>query len=413
MGLCSSSLDDDAPAQHHYPHYHSQPTSTASTFPPTSSYHFSYPSFPPSSSSSSALRPPPPHLPTECIALILSHLPPATICRLASVSKAWAEAADSDTCWTRLLPRAFAPKLFPDCSSKVSLNPKVVLTPLSADSSPELILSSPASSASSPLPGVGNVTSRGLVAGSYPLASHLLKYDPLRPGSTNPGQLLPGPSNPASLASDPLKRPSSKVLFQALCQGVLLEGGRLQVKIDPGTGLVRAALSATEAMGIAWGSNASYWQQVELKGSVFPRVAHLAAVSTFDLIGRFTLPLPVRSCRYELWWRVARDPTLGETWMPRDVVFEWPTALVTSNVKVTGPGLSESVEIQRRVVFNDATLPGAGWTEVGVGVVVLWPGKKGGELVETEWEVRLHEVESGMWKSGLYVDCFLLREAPM
>ncbi|CAI5465710.1 unnamed protein product, partial [Closterium sp. Yama58-4] len=158
-------------------------------------------------------------------------------------------------------------------------------------------------------------------------------------------------------------------------------------------------------MGIAWGSNSSYWQQVQRKGSVFPRVAHLAAVSEFDLIGRFSLPLLVRSCRYELWWKVARDPTLGESWMPRDVVFEWPAALVTSNVKVTGAGLSESVEVQRRVVFNDATLPGAGWTEVGVGVVVLGPGTKrggcGGELVETEWEVRLHEVESGMWKSGL------------
>ncbi|CAI5462408.1 unnamed protein product [Closterium sp. Yama58-4] len=162
-------------------------------------------------------------------------------------------------------------------------------------------------------------------------------------------------------------------------------------------------------MGIAWSSNSSYWQQVQRKGSVFPRVAHLAAVSEFDLIGRFSLPLPVRSCRYELWWKVARDPTLGESWMPRDVVFEWPAALVTSNVKVTGAGLSESVEIQRRVVFNESTLPGAGWTEVGVGVAVLGSvtGRKrrglGGDLVETEWEVRLHErgpakqVDSAAW----------------
>ncbi|CAI6002071.1 unnamed protein product [Closterium sp. NIES-64] len=368
MGLCSSSLEDDTPAPLHPTYHPSQPTSTASNFALASSPHFTSPR-------------PPPHLPPECIALILSHLPPTAICRLASVSKAWAAAAASDTCWARLLPHAFAPKLLLDRSSIPRLpfdNPKVAPAPFPAP---------PASAVPSLLSFPSSTDSTASAASTASHSSTVFNSSPAYSAST----ALPAAT--ASLSSsflsgsslsDPLKRPSSKVLFQALCRGVFLDAGRVQMKVDPGTGLISTALSATEAMGITWSSNSSYWQQVQRKGSVFPRVAHLAAVSEFDLIGRFSLPLPVRSC---------------------------------SNVKVTGAGLSESVEILRRVVFNDSTLPGAGWTEVGVGVVLLGPGKKrgefGGELVETEWEVRLHEVESGMWKSGLYVDCFLLREAPM
>ncbi|CAI5507372.1 unnamed protein product, partial [Closterium sp. Naga37s-1] len=153
MGLCSSSLDDDTPAPLHPTYHPSQPTSIASNLPPTSSPHFTSPQ-------------PPPHLPPECIALILSHLPPTAICRLASVSKAWAAAAALDTCWARLLPHAFAPKLLLDRSSSFS---------------------------------------------------------------------------------DPLKRPSSKKLFQALCRGVFLDAGRIQVKEDPGTGMISTSLFSGNA----------------------------------------------------------------------------------------------------------------------------------------------------------------------
>eukprot|EP00475_Leptophrys_vorax_P024852 TRINITY_DN34468_c0_g1_i1.p1 TRINITY_DN34468_c0_g1~~TRINITY_DN34468_c0_g1_i1.p1 ORF type:complete len:344 (-),score=-7.51 TRINITY_DN34468_c0_g1_i1:85-1116(-) len=43
-------------------------------------------------------------LPVDCLASVLSFLPPREIARCARVSRAWAAAASSDDCWGRLLP---------------------------------------------------------------------------------------------------------------------------------------------------------------------------------------------------------------------------------------------------------------------------------------------------------------------
>lgn len=302
------------------------------------------------------------------LSLILSFTSPADVCRLASVSKSFAETSLSNTVWKPFLPL-----------------------------------------------GISDVLKKSNCLGDEDSLINESLFDDL----------------------ENLKFRS---VYRVLSQGLSINGGRQKVALDKTSGDFVFHLSVVENLSVVWGDHSNYWwMENGIPGATFTKTAHLLNVCWFQIGGRISCFLPMG--KYSCSWRLARDSVhnalnvrrgrglpllaLPGPGTARGTLFRWNRNKADSKITRYREGdVTEATEVEIDVTSVAVSECARGeWSEVVVGEVTIGRedvraredgrGREDGREGEAgflDMGVELMEVKDGNWKSGLYVDSFVLRQ---
>ncbi|GAQ77570.1 F-box domain containing protein [Klebsormidium nitens] len=372
-------------------------------------------------------------LPEACISAILSCMQSAQdVLRASSVNSTFAAAAASNAVWQALLPagseeaieRALWDRLSPydtnvaHASSQPLQQPAVhqIMGHLIAGVQPGGVPGGrgrfrgrPLLLVPNPLSAAGRRDADASIAPNSRLANETVsagQHDVVGPG-TIAGSASQGEEwQEATADLGPPETP--KKMFQRLARGLLVgEGGLESFRADVGSGGVERMFSVLGAH-ITWGSDTRYWQRAPEHGSLFGASMFLKSVCWLEVRLQRRLTLPPGD--YTVLWRLAiRQPG---PWV-HPVQFSVTTG---DGVILTKP---------QSFAYGDYPVRPADthqWTELEVGVISV---RQEGELadedprggsgrsqsrgVEVELDCIIREIEGGHWKSGLDLDCLIIR----
>ncbi|XP_024403966.1 putative F-box protein PP2-B12 [Physcomitrium patens] len=171
--------------------------------------------------------------------------------------------------------------------------------------------------------------------------------------------------------------------------------------LDKDTGGACYSLAA-RGLGIVWGEDEKYWNWTQQSGARWPEVARLKEVCFFHASGTMKCILPPGA--YTLSWRIlyrAYSRTL-DGWQQLPVEFRMSTT-DGSQSSISHRYLNNRSQSN----IDDVTpvrLVDDGWLEFDVGEVTIKDEGK-----ETSLEFSMVEIDSGTWKTGVFLDGVVLR----
>ncbi|KAL3690458.1 hypothetical protein R1sor_016767 [Riccia sorocarpa] len=233
----------------------------------------------------------------------------------------------------------------------------------------------------------------------------------------------------AEAVEAPASSSSKKEIYDLLCRGVFIKEGYEAFSVDKATGVVSRSQGA-RGLFIVWGSDERYWSWLKREGSSYPEVAYLKQVCWLEVSGQMDCTLPVGS--YTLSWRLSvtestgRDlsyirHSLGYGWSHKPVLFKLETdgGLVSQRAHFLDPdrwGDETTVFHARGRVSAGPPLQYSGrrvvhkkWMEFDAGDFTVEEGSPNSGVGRVYLKYSLLEIQSGHWKSGIFLDGVVIR----